>query len=379
MTEKILIIDDDVETLRLVGLMLQRQGYQIVAASSGAQGIVQAEEEQPALIILDVMMPDMDGYEVARSLKGNPLTAGIPILMFTAKSQVDDKLNGYSAGVQDYLTKPIHPAELAARVKALLVQRAPASASSGGYMIGVLGARGGVGASSLTLNLAICLQNQSGKDIIAAELRPGQGAWAGELGYSQTEGLNNLLKLEPARLTAAEIEKELIRSKYGPRLLVSSYRPQEIQLTNAIPQVEKILKLLPELAGLVLLDIGVNLLPNFEKVMESCREVLVITEPHPATVQRTRLLIDEILKLGFGKSRLVSVVAINRAAVDMQLTIPKLEEQLGMPVAQVISPAPEIAYYAAANLIPLLQAQPEGIIIAQQYNQLATAIAGRAL
>ncbi len=87
MAEKILIIDDDLDTLRLVGLMLQKQGYSIMAASSGPQGLQMAFENPPDLVLLDVMMPGMDGYEVARQLRANQQTANIPILMFTAKSQ----------------------------------------------------------------------------------------------------------------------------------------------------------------------------------------------------------------------------------------------------------------------------------------------------
>ena len=119
MSEKILIIDDDLDTLRLVGLMLQRQGYQISAATNGQQGLEKAFEEDPDLILLDVMMPDMDGYEVTRRLRQNPSTLQTPILMFTAKTQLDDKVIGFEVGANDYLTKPTHPSELQARVKAI--------------------------------------------------------------------------------------------------------------------------------------------------------------------------------------------------------------------------------------------------------------------
>ena len=117
MTEKILIIDDDVDTLRLVGLMLQRQGYQIVAASNGSQGLAKAFDERPDLILLDVMMPDMDGYEVTRRLRKNPTTATVPILMFTAKTQLDDKVTGFEVGADDYLTKPVNRQELLSALK----------------------------------------------------------------------------------------------------------------------------------------------------------------------------------------------------------------------------------------------------------------------
>ena len=107
MAEKILIIDDDLDTLRLVGLMLQRQGYQIVAASNGTLGLG-AASEKPDLILLDIMMPDMDGYEVARQLRDNPDTKHTPILMFTAKTQLDDKVAGFEVGADDY-SDEAHP------------------------------------------------------------------------------------------------------------------------------------------------------------------------------------------------------------------------------------------------------------------------------
>lgn len=185
MAEKILIVDDDVDTLRLVGLMLQRQGYEISAASNGSQGLAKALEERPDLILLDVMMPDMDGYEVTRRLRKNPVTVAIPILMFTAKTQLDDKVTGFEVGADDYLTKPTHPTELQSHVKALLaraVHKEPkdivtASPEQHGYVIGVLSARGGLGVSSLAANLAAGIFTRTQSDVILAELTPGQGAF----------------------------------------------------------------------------------------------------------------------------------------------------------------------------------------------------------
>src|ERR1043165_9190927 len=158
MSEKILIIDDDLDTLRLVGLMLQRQGYQISAATNGQQGLDKAFDEHPDLILLDVMMPDMDGYEVTRRLRQNPFTVNTPILMFTAKSQLNDKVVGFEVGANDYLTKPTHPSELQARVKTLLARAEKKSSApvnqdgNRGYTIGILASRGGLGTSTLAVN-----------------------------------------------------------------------------------------------------------------------------------------------------------------------------------------------------------------------------------
>ncbi|MGD0807394.1 MAG: response regulator, partial [Anaerolineales bacterium] len=120
MAEKILVVDDDLDTLKLVGMMLQRQGYTIVAAINGTQALSKVPAEKPDLILLDVMMPDIDGFEVCRRIRSDPAFKTTPILMFTAKTQVDDKVQGFEAGADDYLPKPTHPAELLAHVKALL-------------------------------------------------------------------------------------------------------------------------------------------------------------------------------------------------------------------------------------------------------------------
>lgn len=122
MPEKILLVDDDLDTLRLVGLMLERQGYEVCTAKDGTQGLSMATSEIPDLVLLDVMMPDIDGYEVARRLRADPVTAEIPIIMFTAMSQMDDKVAGFEAGADAYLTKPTPPRELFAYLKAILAR-----------------------------------------------------------------------------------------------------------------------------------------------------------------------------------------------------------------------------------------------------------------
>ena len=188
MADKILIIDDDPDTIEFLTLILQRLGYQVLVARDGMDALATAHSEKPDLIILDVMMPGLDGFEVARSLRRHPETALTPILMFTAKTQVEDKLAGYEAGVDIYLTKPVHPVELQANIKALLAQRKARTdmLAKRGYIIGVLGSKGGMGVSSLALNLAIIYRKKFDTGVIAAEMRPGQGSWAVDLDISRS-------------------------------------------------------------------------------------------------------------------------------------------------------------------------------------------------
>lgn len=378
MADKVLIVDDDVQTLRLVGLMLERQGYKILAANNGTQALQIARVDQPNVIILDIMMPDMDGYEVTRRLRGDAETAHIPILLFTAKTDVDNKISGYEAGADDYLTKPIHPAELTAHLRALL-QRSKTQQSvekEAGYMVGVLAAKGGVGVSTLALNLAIAFHQKTKAEVIAAEMRPGQGTWAIELGNSLSDGLGNLLRGRAQEITAAAIENELARMPYGIRLLMASAKSQETELMGASLQMEAIVDTLPLLAKLVVLDIGNNHTPCFEILLDHCNEVIVATEPFPTSVQRTRQLIDDLGSLGFGKSRPLTAVSVNRIRADVQLATLQMQEVLGVSIAQVIPAAPEIAFQAASRNIPLIQVQIGGVV-SQQFSILAERLAQR--
>ena len=117
---KILVIDDDKAINELIKINLELQGYEVTQAFNGIEGFAKAKQEEPALIILDVMMPEVDGFTVAQRIRQCPEISETPILMLTALSQLKDKVNGFNIGVDDYLTKPFEIDELIVRVRALL-------------------------------------------------------------------------------------------------------------------------------------------------------------------------------------------------------------------------------------------------------------------
>jgi two-component system, OmpR family, alkaline phosphatase synthesis response regulator PhoP len=116
----ILIIDDEVDLVELVQYNLGKEGYAVLGAGDGESGVSLAVREKPDLVIVDLMLPGIDGLEVCRLLRQKPETAQIPILMLTAKSSETDRVIGLELGADDYVTKPFSPRELAARIKALL-------------------------------------------------------------------------------------------------------------------------------------------------------------------------------------------------------------------------------------------------------------------
>ena len=119
-TEHILIVDDHAHIRRLLQLNLERAGYRVSLAADGVQALVRVTADAPDLIITDVMMPHMDGIELIRRLKGDPQTAGIPVLVVSVRSQDEDILEGGRSGADGYFTKPFHPSDLVATAAAVL-------------------------------------------------------------------------------------------------------------------------------------------------------------------------------------------------------------------------------------------------------------------
>lgn len=383
MAEKILIIDDDVDTLRLVGLMLQRQGYEISAASNGSQGLTKALEERPDLILLDVMMPDMDGYEVTRRLRKNPVTAAIPIMMFTAKTQLDDKVTGFEVGADDYLTKPTHPTELQAHVKALLartVHKDPndvvtASHEHHGYVIGVLAARGGLGVSSLASNLAAGIFTRTQSDVILAELVPGQGTFGLNFGAPNQKGLTEILQGSVVEVTREKVQASLVPHNSGIKLFLASENPRDITLTSQVPNYEALVARLSSLARFVILDLGTGLPTFVQKVLPMCNERIIVVEGAPSAIQHTKLLIDDIFDLHIDRKS-ISVVLNNRQRSEAQMAWTQVQEKLGHSISSTLTPAPELFLQAERLQTPAVMCQPTNMT-SQQFLKIADSIIER--
>lgn len=381
MAEKILIVDDDLDTLRLVGLMLQRLGYQISAATNGQQGLEKAFDEHPDLILLDVMMPDIDGYEVTRRLRENPATVETPILMFTAKAQLDDKVVGFEVGVDDYLTKPTHPSELQARVKTLLARVDKKKDGTGhfsdkGYVIGILGARGGLGITSLAVNLATGLMTKTKGEVIVAEMLPGQGSVALELGLEKSNGLIDLLSLGKVNeLTSKKVEESLVQHGSGLKVLPASDRPRDMHLINQVSNYETLVSRLSKLARFTVLDLGLGIQPFANKILPLCDEVLIVLEGTPNTITHTKALIEDIISMGVNK-RIINVILNNRVRSDTQLASSEVQARLNHEIIGTLTPAPELFSQATRMQTPVILCQPDSITT-RQIGKLVDVIAER--
>ena len=372
MAEKILVVDDDPDTVKILDIYLQRLGYEVTIAQSGLQALELAHKILPDLIILDVMMPGMDGFEVAQSLHRLPDTATIPILMITARSSQEDKNKGYDAGVDIYLTKPLHQMEFQSNLRTLLLKRMAQkqALSRQGYVVGVLAAKGGLGVSTTAINLAVSLWKKYKAKVIAAEMHPGSGTWQDELALSGPCGLRALLQMESSDLLPRQVAGHLTSTTFGVNLLLASNLDTEPIFPSSIEHYALVVSNLSALAELLVLDIGTYSSPAFPVIVEHCNEVVLVTEPQTPTVKQTCRLITLLQQHGFGSSKPISVVSVNHTRSDAILSASQMENMLQRPLALGFPPALELAAHAVSKGLPLCVDQPDSLA-AQQFARLA--------
>ena len=380
MAKKILVVDDEIESVKLIGLMLQRRGYEIAAAGSGAQALEKARTDKPDLIILDVMMPDMDGYEVCRRLRADPATASVPVIMFTAKTMVDDKVAGFQAGADDYLTKPVHPEELASRIQAALLRAARRQVEEKAPMrakvLGFLGSKGGVGTTTLAVNVAVALAHRQtkGQQIILADMQSGMTASSIQLGLRRQVGMWRLLEQPVERIEARLIEAQLEEHKTGIRVLGGQLEPYGVAAPLLPSYAEVIIQHLGGMADYLVLDLGVGLDDVNRYILPICDHVVVTTEPHRVSLTLAEALLNEMTSSFSLPRHRISVILISKVPSASTLTQEAVEGLLQHDLAGVVTSAPELAFQAAESGNPMVVAQPASLV-AQQIRGIAEYLA----
>jgi pilus assembly protein CpaE len=363
MAERILVVDDDLDSLKLIGLMLQRNGYEVSAANTGAQALARATAEHPDLIILDVMMPDMNGYEVCRRLRANGETKSIPIIMFTAKTLIDDKVAGFEAGADDYLTKPTHPSELASRVRAILSRNSQRRVEvSTGSLIGVLGAKGGLGTSTLALNIAAA-RILAGDNALVADLRLGMGTLGLALGAPKSNGMATALAKAIPDIKQRGLEAELFAHTSGLRALLSSPRASDAQTAYIPEAVGSVVRTLRQIGTPLVLDLGSGYTPMVNHLQNDFDHLIITIDAHPMTLHLARELLRELESVRL--SNRLSVIAVSRAQGTTQPAWSELDRVLGHSIRSVLPPSADLMLQAYQSQVPAVLYQPAAMYSTQ--------------
>lgn len=352
---RILVVDDEPDIVRLLTFALQADGYHVIAAKSGSEGLERVRQERPDVVILDVMMPGMDGFEVCNELRSKPDTAGLPIIMLSALGQVSDRVKGLRAGADDYVPKPVNLDELSARVAALLSrsQRSGAGASAPaktGKVLGFYGVKGGVGTTTIALNIAALLAQQK-KMVILAELRGAYGTLAAHLKWAPSENFAQLLELLPTQIDERAVNARLFSTGFGAKVLFGPQRIEEFR-EPSVETIKATLKQLVNMAEYVVLDIQPGASPAIEAQVRACDLVSVILEPEPTCIQAAKVALELLRSWGVSGS-LVSAVISNRSGMTTGANLREIRTQIGCEIVGVMPFASEACTAALNQGLPL--------------------------
>ncbi len=287
MSGKILAVDDDPMNLKLVVATLGKEGFEVITASNGKEGYQKAEETLPDLVILDVMMPELDGYQVCSLLRKNPKTAALPVMMLTSLSTVEQKIKGFDAGADDYLAKPFAPDELIAHVRALMRRRAPETeveTQANGKIIAAFSLRGGVGVTTLATNLASGLAGLWSAPTVLVDLAlaAGQSALMFNLPYRRSWA--NLARLPIEEIEPLVIHETLLQHSSGVRILASSPQPEQNEYLTG-EKVAHVLSLLAKQYAYIVLDLSHDFHETTLAGLDASHEIVMMLSPDLAAVR----------------------------------------------------------------------------------------------
>ena len=332
MAAKILVVDDDPNVQRLLSYTLKQEGYEVVVASDGAEGFRQWGAENPALILLDVMLPKLDGYAVAAKIRAEEVDAHVPIIMLTAEAEVEQKIRGLRAGADDYLVKPFHPAELLARIKSLLARFAPKDLLVGrpplGRVLAFYGAKGGVGTTTIAINVAIALQRELGRRVclVDANLQFGDHRVFMDLGLDRKSIVDVV--------SAPSIDADLLRGVLVEHdskidLLLAPPTPEMAELVTK-EHLTQIIDVLRGVYDYVVVDLDKRLDDMNLGVFAAAENLFVVLTADLSCLKNVRLVLETLGHIGYEGGRVKLI--LNRSNAFTGINAKTAEGALRHPI-----------------------------------------------
>jgi pilus assembly protein CpaE len=353
---RIFVVDDSVFNLKIITAALAPTGYEIVTANGGVEALDRVDAVQPDLIILDVIMPDLNGYEVCRRLRRKPTTTHRPIMMLTANDTLEERISGFEAGADDYMSKPFEAAELQAHVKALLRRFTPAEAaaetpSRNGRVIGVFSLRGGVGVSTIATNLAVGLAQIWGEPTALVDLALTSGQSALMLNLPLRNSWADLANAQAHEIDAAMLEAVLLSHPSKTRVLAPPPRPEQSELITSA-KVAHVIALLKARYEYVVLDLPHDFSETTLAGLDKADQILGVLAPELASIRAITSTLDVFQHLDYSRDR-VSLV-MNSTFERGALSRKDIEATLKQPITMALPFAPEPVISAINRGVPLV-------------------------
>lgn len=355
---RVLIVDDNVDMLEMLRVMLQRMGHEVILSADGKDGLEKAVTEMPDLAIVDVMMPGLSGYDVVRQLRADRRTANLAIMILTARGQPVDRMAALEAGADDYMAKPVKPAELLQHLEQLLEH---GSQKASGKIFSVFSLRGGIGTTTVAVNLALLLRLAGETTLADLSLNAGHCALA--LGMRPERHWGLLLEGQEV-----PVEKLLLPHPSGLKLLATPPLPVRAAWFSE-DEVQALLEKLAAQAEYVIVDTPPVLSPEILRILDLAYGIFLISGDDPPGLQTTLATLQVLQDY---RSR-ISVV-INAPSPAPHPPLEALQKVLKMPIASEI-PFDPAQVPALRRSAPLALSQPETPLVAA-LKQLAIQIIG---
>jgi len=355
---KILVVDDNEMNLKMVSVVMAKDGYEVTTALNAAEALKSLETSLPNLAILDVMMPDMDGFELCRRLRIRPDTASIPIIILTALSELDERMKAYEAGADDFIAKPFQPQELSARVKVLLRRTSPqvvTDVEKRGEVIAVFSLRGGVGVSTMATNLAIGMAQIWGEPVALVDLALVNGMDALMLDLALRNSWTDLSVIREDEIDQDVIQRVLLKHESGVQVLAAPRRPQDAEMLN-VGQVRKVLDQLRHQFHSIILDLGHDFNEITLTSLDEADRILLLLSPELASVRCASIALDVFHQIGYDDKK-ISLV-LNWTFRGKGLPRAEIEKTLNQKIDVVFPYADETLVAALTMGKPPVFAEP---------------------